>query len=172
MRPHHRISMRQLAVLALCLCALPSLRAADGPSAAAPDFTLESSGGGAVTLSELRGRVVLINFWASWCGPCRQEMPLLDQLFRQHEPLGFTVLGVNVDEDPRRARSVLSKIPVSFPIVFDGANAVSKLYGVVVMPTTVIVDRRGTIRHLHKGYMPGYEDTYRQQVRSLLEERM
>lgn len=162
----------RLVVVLLCLCAAGPLRAAPAPQAAAPDFTLKSGGGENLKLSELRGQVVLINFWASWCGPCRKEMPLLDALYQQYKPLGFTVLGVNVEEDPGQARSLLSKVPVTFPVVFDGTNTVSKLYNVVAMPTTVIVDRNGNMRYLHKGYMPGYEDAYQQQVRSLLTERM
>jgi len=161
-----------LAVLLFGLYAAGPAPATEQPPEAAPDFTLKSSGGENLKLSELRSQVVLINFWASWCGPCRKEMPLLDQLYQQYKPLGFTVLGVNVEEDPAQARTLLSKVPVSFPIVFDGANSVSKLYNVIAMPTTVIVDRNGNMRYLHKGYMPGYEDTYQQQVRALLTERM
>lgn len=170
-RPHVYSYIYRLAILLLCLCAAVVSHAADAPPAA-PDFTLKSSGGENLRLSELRGQVVLINFWASWCGPCRKEMPLLDQLYQQYKPLGFTVLGVNVEENPAQARSLLGKVPVSFPVLFDGTNAVSGLYNVIAMPTTVIVDRNGNIRHVHKGYMPGYEDTYQQQVRSLLTERL
>lgn len=164
--------MRRLAILVFCLCTMSPLLAANAPQAAAPDFTLKSNSGENLKLSELRGQVVLINFWASWCGPCRQEMPLLDQIYQQYKPLGFTVLGVNVEENPNQAYLLLNKVPVSFPVVFDGTNSVSKMYNVIAMPTTVIVDRNGNIRYLHKGYMPGYEDSYQQQVRSLLTERM
>jgi peroxiredoxin len=171
-RPYlYSFLFRRLAVLLLCACALSPVSAADAPPAA-PDFTLKSNSGENLKLSELRGQVVLINFWASWCGPCRKEMPLLDQLYQQYKPLGFTVLGVNVEEDSNQARSLLSKVPVTFPVVFDGTNSVSKMYNVVAMPTTVIVDRNGKVRYLHKGYLPGYEDAYQQQVRTLLTERM
>lgn len=161
-----------LIVLLSGLCVIGLAAAAEQSQGPAPDFTLKSSGGENLKLSELRGQVVLINFWASWCGPCRKEMPLLDQLYQQYKPLGFTILGVNVEEDPAQARTLLGKIPVSFPILFDATNAVSKQYNVVAMPTTVIVDRNGNMRYLHKGYMPGYEDAYQQQVRALLTERM
>jgi thiol-disulfide isomerase/thioredoxin len=167
-----RADVYRILILLLLLCAAAPLPAANAPLSTAPDFTLKSSSGVNLKLSELRGQVVLINFWASWCGPCRKEMPLLDQLYQQYKPLGFTVLGVNVEEDQKQAHSLLNKVPVSFPVVFDGTNSVSKLYNVIAMPTTVIVDRNGNMRYLHKGYLPGYEATYQQQVRTLLTERM
>jgi peroxiredoxin len=137
---------------------------------AAPDFTLKSAGGENLKLSEYRGEVVLINFWASWCGPCRQEMPALDALHDRYRSLGFTVLGVNVEEDSRKAREVLDDLQVSFPVLFDDRSTVSRLYDIVAMPSTVLVDRDGNIRYLHKGYQPGLEDVYLQQVRELIRE--
>lgn len=136
----------------------------------APDFTLKSRSGENIKLSEQRGDVVMINFWASWCAPCRQEMPLLEELHDRYADLGFTLLGVNVEEDSSAALDLLKEIPVTFPILFDSRNDVSKLYNVVAMPTTVILDRDGTVRYVHKGYLPGYEDEYRQQVKALIRE--
>ena len=136
----------------------------------APDFTLKSNSGENLRLSEHRGEVVMINFWASWCGPCRQEMPLLEQLYSEYQPLGFTILGVNVEEDSSKAEALLSDIPVSFPVLFDTQSQVSKLYDVVAMPSTVLVDRDGNVRYLHHGYKPGYEQTYQEQVRALIRE--
>ena len=136
----------------------------------APDFTLKSYGGGNLRFSELRGEVVLINFWASWCGPCRQEMPILEELHNRYRSMGFTVLGVNVEQDTREARKLLRDLQVSFPVLFDEQSTVSKLYDVVAMPSTVLVDRNGSLRYLHKGYKPGYEDLYLQQVRELVRE--
>jgi peroxiredoxin len=136
----------------------------------APDFTLKSHSGDNLRLSELRGEVVMINFWASWCGPCRQEMPLLDELYAEYQPMGFTILGVNVEEDSSKAKALLDEIPVSFPVLFDTQSQVSKLYDVIAMPSTVLVDRDGNVRYLHHGYKPGYEQTYQEQVRALIRE--
>ena len=136
----------------------------------APDFTLKSNTGENLRLSEYSGEVVLINFWASWCGPCRQEMPLLSELHDKYRALGFTVLGVNVEADSRKARKLLQEQPVSFPVVFDSDSVVSKQYNVVAMPSTVLVDRDGKMRYLHKGYKPGLENVYQQQVRDLIRE--
>ncbi len=143
---------------------------ADISKGLAPDFALKSTNGKNLRLSEYRGDVVMINFWASWCGPCRQEMPLLEELFQEYEPLGFTILGVNVEENSADAKKLLKKIPVSFPILFDNTSTVSRLYDVVAMPSTVLVDRDGNMRYLHQGYKPGYIEKYQQQVRELIRE--
>ena len=137
---------------------------------AAPDFTLKSVSGENLKLSEFRGEVVLINFWASWCGPCRQEMPVLSALHDKYKALGFTVLGINVEEDSSKARRLLQDIPVSFPVLLDTESIVSKQYDVVAMPSTVLVDRDGNMRYLHKGYKPGLESVYLQQIRDLVRE--
>lgn len=136
----------------------------------APDFTLKSLSGENLKLSELRGQVVLVNFWASWCGPCRQEMPLLDDLYQHYEKLGFTVLGINVEQDIAPAQALLKEHPVHFPVLFDPQSTASKLYKLDAMPSTVLVDRSGNVRYLHQGYLPGYEQTYQQQVSELLRE--
>lgn len=136
----------------------------------APDFTLKSASGSNVRLEDLRGQVVMLNFWASWCGPCRQEMPHLESIFKQYEKFGFTLLAVNVDEDSASADAFLNDVPVSFPVLYDNESVVSKLYSVDAMPTTVLIDRDGKRRFLHRGYKPGYEDGYRSQIKSLIRE--
>ncbi len=158
-----------IATLILSLGA--SLPAWTADQAAAPDFTLTDVDGRPVTLSDLRGRVVMINFWASWCGPCRQEMPLLEQIHQRYEPLGFTLLGINVEENSADGQAFIAERPVSFPVLYDPDNGISKLYDVVAMPSTVLIDRQGNVRYLHHGYKPGYEDEYQDQVRALARER-
>ena len=153
----------------LSLLALSPANAAS-VSGPAPNFTLKSMSGKNMKLSEMTGNVVLINFWASWCGPCRQEMPLLNDLHNKYEPLGFTVLGVNVEEQSEAARGFINDYPVDFPVLLDSKNQVSKLYNVVAMPTTVVVDRDGNMRFLHKGYKPGDEEEYRNMVKKLIRE--
>jgi peroxiredoxin len=137
---------------------------------AAPDFALPARDGGDVRLSELKGQVVMINFWATWCGPCRQEMPLLQQLHAKYEPLGFTLLGVNVENDSVAAQSWLKAVPVTFPILFDRSNEVAGRFGVEGMPSTVFVDRAGNVRYVHRGYKPGDEAKYADTIRSLVKE--
>lgn len=155
---------------------LAGMMAAAMPAAAleldrtAPDFTLKSLGGKNLKLSEMAGNVVLINFWASWCGPCREEMPLLNDLHKKYEPLGFAVFGVNVEEDVKGATGFLQNFPVDFPVLLDSANQVSKQYKVIAMPTTVLVDRDGKVRYLHQGYKSGDEIKYQQMVKKLVRE--
>ena len=163
-------SLRILASVAAIILIAATTVTAGIEQSAAPDFTLKSIEGENLKLSEYRGEVVLINFWASWCGPCLQEMPVLSELHDKYKALGFTVLGVNVEEDSGKARKLLQELPVSFPVVLDNESVVSKQYNVVAMPSTVLVDRNGNMRYLHKGYKPGLEDVYLQQVRDLIRE--
>lgn len=139
-------------------------------SGAAPDFTLPLAGKKKLKLSQLQGNVVMINFWASWCGPCREEMPLIEDLFQKYKKLGFVVYGVNVDANPQDAQALLKETGVSFPVGYDTKNKVSQLYSVDSMPSTVMVDRKGNMRFLHRGYKPGYEKDYEKQIRQLIRE--
>ncbi|MEE2729517.1 MAG: TlpA disulfide reductase family protein [Pseudomonadota bacterium] len=139
-------------------------------SGAAPDFTLPLAGKKKLKLSQLQGNVVMINFWASWCGPCREEMPLIEDLFQKYKKLGFVVYGVNVDANPQDAQALLKESGVSFPVGYDTKNKVSQLYSVDSMPSTVMVDRKGNMRFLHRGYKPGYEKDYEKQIRQLIRE--
>jgi thiol-disulfide isomerase/thioredoxin len=159
-------SLRTLLLVALI--GAPAL--AGVPSGPAPQFQLQSMAGQPVALSQFKGQVVMINFWASWCGPCRQEMPVLEKLYDKYKPMGFTMVGVNVEPDSKLAVNWLKETPVTFPILFDTKSEVSKLYQVAGMPSTVIVDRKGNLRWLHRGYKPGDENDYLNQIRALVRE--
>ena len=140
-------------------------------SGPAPNFTLQSNAGGQVSLASLKGKVVMVNFWATWCVPCRQEMPHLEALYEKYNSLGFELLAVNVEKNNAEgARKWLQETPVTFPVLFDPENQVTKLYKVQTMPSTVIIGRDGTMRFMHNGYKPGYENDYQTQVRALLRE--
>jgi peroxiredoxin len=156
--------------LGLALAGAPTLRASVSAGAPAAAFQLPAAVGDPVSLAALKGQVVLINFWASWCGPCRQEMPILDQMYKKYKAAGFTLLGVNVEPKSGDAISFLKATPVSFPILFDTQSKVSNLYEVSGMPSTVIVDRKGNVRYVHHGYKPGDESQYLDQIRSLMRE--
>jgi peroxiredoxin len=156
--------------LAFSVFAATSLASSYLTGQSAPDFALKSNSGENLRLSEYRGDVVMINFWATWCGPCRQEMPLLEELYLRYQRVGFSVLGINIDDDSGKAMKMATELGVSFPVLFDTRKEVSKLYEVDAMPVTVLVDREGTVRYVHHGYKPGYEEKYLDQIRSLLRE--
>jgi thiol-disulfide isomerase/thioredoxin len=156
------------ALLIAAVVATPALAVA--PSGPAPKFQLASMAGKNISLDQYKGQVVMINFWASWCGPCRQEMPILEKLHTKYKPMGFTMIGVNVEPDSSLAAKWLKSTPVTFPILFDTKSEVSKLYSVAGMPSTVIVDRKGNLRFLHRGYKSGDENEYLNQIRALVRE--
>jgi len=156
---------RLMAVLALLLSSSLTL-AAD----TSPDFTLASNKGDNLRLAEQRGDVIMLNFWASWCGPCRQEMPLLNELNDHYAAAGFKVWGINVDAERADAEKLLAKIPVDFPVLFDSAGDVSKLYGVDAMPSSVFIDRDGKVRQVHRGYRAGDEAEYKKIIKELIRE--
>jgi peroxiredoxin len=154
--------------LAAIVCASVAFAADSGGSA--PAFSLTSLSGEASGLSQYKGQVVMVNFWATWCGPCQQEMPLLDQMYKKYKPAGFTLIGVNVDKEAPAVKELLARKPVSFPVLLDPSNQVSKAYHVDEMPSSVIIDRKGAIRYVHRGYKPGDENDYQDRIRQLIRE--
>lgn len=164
-----RRERRALILSAAAACMGLPARAAisTGP---APDFTLRTMDGKNLRLKEQRGRVVLVNFWATWCAPCRQEMPHLNRLYDKYRASGFELLAVNVDDDAGKAAGLSDKLGLRFPVLFDAEKKVSKLYDLSAMPSTVLIDRDGQVRHMHRGYRDGFENTYDQQIRALLKE--
>jgi peroxiredoxin len=156
-------AVRAVAVLAV---ALPVL--ATSSSAPAPDFSLPSNTGKTINLSQYKGQVVMLNFWATWCGPCRKEMPILESIHKKYSKMGFTMIGVNVEPDSKAAVDWLKQTPVSFPVLFDKDSKVSQLYKVNTMPSTVIIDRKGNVQFSHRGYKDGDENEYLNSIRALV----
>jgi len=156
--------------LALLVSVASAGASATAVSQRAPDFTLPSAAGTNLRLQEQRGQVVMLNFWATWCGPCRREMPQLDRLYEKYRAAGFVLLGVNIDEDQRNAVGLSTKLGLHFPVLFDSKQKVSRLYDLSTMPSTVLIDRDGRVRFVHLGYKDGYEETYEKQITELLRE--
>jgi peroxiredoxin len=157
-----------MGALLMTVASLAAAATAVGTSA--PDFTLKTLAGGNMRLQEQRGQVVLVNFWATWCGPCRKEMPHLNRIADKYKSSGLVLLGVNVDDDVGNASAVAAKLGVKFPVLLDTDKKVSRLYDLNSMPSTMVIDRSGKVRFVHRGYQDGYEDLYDKQIRDLLKE--
>jgi peroxiredoxin len=139
----------------------------------APDFTLETLDGGQVTLSDLRGQAVIVNVWASWCGPCRMEMPAFKDVYEEYKERGLVILAVNSTSQDRRSdvEKFVSEFQLPFPIPLDIEGEVARLYRVSALPSTFFVGRDGVITKVVIGG-PLAESTLRAEVESLLSEEM
>ncbi len=137
----------------------------------APDFTLDTLDGAAATLSAYRGQVVIVNLWASWCGPCRAEMPAIQKVYAANRERGLAVLAVNgtFQDSEADARGFARTYGLTFPILFDQDGAVSRRYLLRALPSTFFVDRRGIIRSVVVGG-PMSEAVLQSQIESLLQE--
>lgn len=113
--------------------------------AQAPDFTLHDLAGKARRLTEFRGQVVLINFWATWCAPCREEMPGMDRIYREMKKDGFTILAVNFFETAEQVEPFVKELGLTFPILLDEEGQVSRLYRAFTLPMTFLLDRQGMV---------------------------
>ena len=169
-RPRTRLA-RLLAATAL-IFSVASPKAGVSISAPAPDFTVKTSQGPTLRLREQQGKVVLVNFWASWCGPCLQEMPHLNRLYERYAPAGFVLVGVNIDDDAKIGLDAASRFRIKFPVVLDTDKKVSSLYNMSGMPATIIIDKTGRVRFIHIGYQPGsgVEETYERMIKELMRE--
>jgi len=122
-------------------------KAADSDRQLAWNFTLKSQNGKNIKLSELRGQVIVLNFWASWCGNCLQQFPLLNAYYQKNKDKNFTLLSINIDEDLLTATRLVQKRNFDYPILYDTSNQVSRLYSVDDLPTVFLIDRDGYIRY-------------------------
>lgn len=136
--------------------------------ARAPNISATDLDGRPFALANARGKVVVVDFWASWCEPCGEAMPALDRLYRQYKDHGLVVVGVNVDRNERNARQYLRRTPVTFPIVHDADHSFADSYSPPTMPSTYVIDRRGVVRHVHSGFRDGDAGRLERLIRGLL----
>jgi thiol-disulfide isomerase/thioredoxin len=134
----------------------------------APEIALKTLAGETVKLSALKGKVVLVDFWASWCGPCRESMPVLEKLSKSYKEQGFVVLGVNIDNDAEAARKFLKDLPVSFQIVNDAQKQVAKAYAPPTMPSSYLIDRQGKVHVVHAGFKRSDAAKLEAEIKALL----
>jgi len=121
-------------------------------------------------LTPYKNRVVLVDFWASWCSPCLASFPWLKSAQDKYSSQGLTILTVNLDENRRDADLFLVKQSATLPVVFDPAGDIAKDYGLVAMPTSLLIDRKGTIRYRHNGFLESKVSDYEEHIRTLLRE--
>jgi cytochrome c biogenesis protein CcmG/thiol:disulfide interchange protein DsbE len=149
--------------------------ACSGPGEAVPqgisegnrarDFTLETLDGRQVSLSDYKGSAVLINLWATWCDPCRAEVPDIEAAYRAHRDEGFVVLGVNLEEPRETVKPFVEEFGITYPVLLDGRGEVMKAYRGSGLPMSVMVDRDGVIRVRHSGFLSAAQlDKYLAQV--------
>lgn len=146
---HRRRGVLARAALAGILAA-SCLGASATEGSAAPDFALSSTAGANYRLSEYRGEVVALVFWASWCGDCRRELERFERLRRTYGSVGLTVLGVNLDKEPQQAAALAGAAGIGFPVLIDAGKDVSRTYHADDLPLIVLIDRHGAIRARHR----------------------
>jgi thiol-disulfide isomerase/thioredoxin len=140
---------------------------------AVPGCALSPLGGSKTSdLSQYHGKVVYVDFWASWCGPCAQSFPFLNELHGQFKDQGLQIVGVNLDENVEEAKDFLAQNPAQFTIVADVSKQCAKDFGVKAMPSSYLIDRNGKVHHVHLGFRPGEAQALRELVEKLLGEKV
>jgi thiol-disulfide isomerase/thioredoxin len=157
--------MTAIASLGLTLASLPAT--AVEPGAPAPSFDLPKAEG-AVRLGDLRGKVVYLDFWASWCGPCKQSFPWLNDMQSKYRAQGLEVVAVNLDAKGEDARRFLAETPAAFTVAFDAAGATPKAYAIKGMPSSVLIGADGKVIAQHAGFREGDRDKLEEQIRVAL----
>jgi peroxiredoxin len=123
-----------------------------GKNQRAPEFSLPSLKGGRVSLSQLKGKVVLVDFWAQWCEPCKKELPELEKIAKQYAGRGVVVLGISIDKQRENAEKLARQLGISFDVLLDPAGSVAGIYDLPKMPTSFVVDKKGIVRFIHEGF--------------------
>lgn len=169
-RPKTRRAAAALALLAGLLAGRGAHAAGVGQQA--PEFTAPSlDGGKSVSLGAYRGKVVYLDFWASWCPPCLTSLPMLEELRSQFPSAQFQILAVNVDQDPEKARKFLERARIGYPSATDPKGRIPESFGIETMPTSFLIDRRGVIRYVHHGFRKGDVPELKQRISQLVAAR-
>lgn len=141
------------------------------PGDKAPQFSARSlDGTQTLSMSKYRGKVVYLDFWASWCGPCLKSLPMMEAMRKEFAGSGLQVIAVNVDKDLGKAKKFVKKHDIGYPSAQDPEGRLPGTFQVETMPTSFVIDRNGVIRHIHKGFKPSDMEEIREQVKSLLAE--
>jgi len=163
-----RIVSLGFAIAALGFATAAISAAALDPGARAPEIGRNDLSGRPVRMEALRNKVVIVDFWASWCVPCREEMPVLNRLYERYRNQGLVIVGVSVDRERSNVTDFLRRNAVSFPIVHDPERQVADRYRPSTMPSSYIIDRRGIVRHVQAGFRAGDAQVIEQRIQALL----
>ncbi len=136
----------------------------------APDFVLKSMSGANLRLSEYRGEIVMLSFWATWCGECRAQLEQLGSMRDHYKDAGVELLAVSLDQNRRQADELATDLGARFPVLHDAGGEVGRLYDVDKMPVMVLIDRGGVVRDVFEGFRRGNEEQYLERVQALLRE--
>jgi len=167
----HRPSLGSLVAIVLLSAASAAPARALELGDKAPAFSAPGLSGGTVSLSAYRGKVVYLDFWASWCGPCAKSLPALEELRKEFAPGDFQIVAVNLDRDPAVAAKFLKQRPVGYPSATDPKGSVPAAFGVETMPTSFLIDRSGVVRHVHRGFRESDVDPLRKEIQKLVATR-
>jgi thiol-disulfide isomerase/thioredoxin len=163
---------RALALFALALAVggFPPAATALGAGDSAPQFTARAlDGPGQLSLADFRGKVVYLDFWASWCAPCQAALPALEELRKEFPADQFQVIAVNVDTDPEKALRLLAKHKIGYPSAADPEGRLPETFGLKTMPTSYLIDRKGVVRLVHPGFRTSDVETLRAHIKTLVE---
>jgi len=159
---------RMLLVAAVAAACLAPVAHAVEPGEAAPALSLPTAKGDPVALDKLRGKIVYVDFWASWCGPCRRSFPWMNEMQARYGPKGFTVVGVNVDKKRPDAERFLAQIPATFTVVFDETGATPSAWGVKGMPSSYLVDGTGKVVYVERGFTDEHKADLEKRIAALV----
>jgi thiol-disulfide isomerase/thioredoxin len=139
--------------------------------AAAPAASQAAPAAAGLDLAPYRGKVVYLDFWASWCGPCKLSFPYMQKMVSRYPQADFVVVTVNLDRAREKADGFIREVGSRLPVVYDPSGAVARQYAVKEMPSSVLIDRKGKIRHVHKGFFLKDAPTYEAHIEALIDER-
>jgi thiol-disulfide isomerase/thioredoxin len=160
--------MKTLPYTLTAVLLVASTAGALAPGDAPPAIDMPDQAGKKVDLHELKGKVVLIDFWASWCGPCKQEMPVLEELHKKYAKDGLVIVGVNIDNNAKKMNNFLKGTPATFRIVHDRKLDIASKYEPATMPSSYFIGRDGKVRYVHEGFKKRDAAELEQRIKTLL----
>jgi len=164
--------LKGLLLFAFLLISIYNVSASDLTGETAPTFSAKDIHGNDINLSNYKGKVVLLDFWASWCVPCREEFPFLVKFYREHQKDDFIILAIDIENEEENMRSFIVKHNATkvFPVIFDSEKSIPPLYELESMPTTIFIDKKGIIRYIHTGFNDTRKDEFELELKTLLRE--